>query len=208
MKRFSAFLLLTASAFLYSLPVQGQMTGGVKGKVRNSNGNTIAGASITARVNGKDLRTAHTDKKGEFVLQGLEPGVYSFVFDANGYQSGVKSGIEVAGGKTRDLGDRLILAPDRGSFVIITGSVFDRGGHSLPDAEVRIDRLKADGSAKKLVTLYSNGVGEFAHRQAPGEQRFRVTASFGGKTASKEIQVDTAAIYRVALSLDVDRPRQ
>jgi len=192
------------------LPAVLAQTGGVKGKVKNLNGDGIGGATVTARLNGQDVRSATADKKGEFTIDGLEDGVYNIVVDARGYSSGVKTGVEVAKGKVRDLGDRLVLSTDRGSFVIVEGSVFDKNGASLPGAEIKVERVNADGSTRKLDIRpepYSDNSGEFAFRQRPGEQKLRITAKYDGKTAAKDLNVDNAAIYRLALSLDVERPK-
>jgi len=181
-------------------------TGGVKGKVKNISGGGIAGATVTARLNGQDVRTATSDKKGEFLIDGLESGVYNLVVDASGYGSGVKYGVEVLKGKIRDLGDRLVLTLDRGSFVIVDGSVFFKNGTRLPGADVKVERVNPDGSTRKLSTASTNDEGDFAFRQRPGAAKLRITASYNGKSAFKEVDVDNAAVYHVAISLDVERP--
>ncbi len=196
-------ILLTA---FYLLPaVQAQSTGGIKGKVRNLNGDSIGGATITARQNGKDLKTVTAGNKGDFTLDGLESGVYNVVFEARGYSSGVKYDVPVQSGKIRDLGGNLIMQVDRGSFVIINGSVYYKSGHSIPGADVKIERINGDGSVRKVTTLYTDIGGEFAFRQKEGAAKFRITATFRGVSASKDIEVDSAAIYRLAITLDLER---
>jgi hypothetical protein len=201
---FAAGLLISGFCLMSSAAAQ---TGGLKGRVKNLEGNGISGATVTARLNGKDLRTVTSDKKGEFLMDGLDAGVYNVVVDANGYSSGIKPGIEVAAGKIRDLGDRLILTADRGSFVIIDGGVFYKDGTRLSGAEVKIERVNADGSTRKLSTLWSNDDGDFAFRQRPGTAKLRVTATYNGRSATKDVDVDNAALYHVALSLDVERAK-
>ena len=196
-------ILFAAVILCFASFVHAQSTGGVKGKVRNMNGNGIGGATVTARLNGKDLKSTTASSKGDFVLSGLEPGIYNIVFDANGYSMGVKHSVEVRD-KVRDLGDRLILTEDRGGFVIVNGSVFYRDGTSLEGAEVKVERVNSDGSARKISTFWTNESGEFGFRQRPaGSQKFRITASYKGKTATKEIDVDGAARYSMALTLDL-----
>jgi hypothetical protein len=113
--------------------------------------------------------------------------------------------VEVKKKKIRDLEGRLILTADQGTQVIIKGSVFDREGRSLTAAEIKLEKLNSDGTARKLGTAMSTVSGEFTFRQPEGAAKFRVTATYKGKSASKEIEVDTAAIYRLAISLDVSR---
>lgn len=198
----AAFLLLAIFAVTAA---SAQSTGGVKGKVRNMNGDGIGGAAVTARKDGKDVRSVTADSKGNFRLEGLAEGTYNILFEAKGYSSGVKFGVEIEGGKVRDLGDRLILAVDRGTLVIIQGSVFHRDGTSIAGAKVQIEELRADGSKRSLGTINTSISGEFSFRRKEGPARLRITASHRGASASKEIEVDSAAIYRVALTLNLDR---
>jgi hypothetical protein len=199
---FTAVLLLSAFCLTPSAFAQG----GVKGKLRNMKGGGIAGATVTARMSGKDVKTATTDVKGNFTMQGLDAGVYSIVFDAEGYSSGVKSGVEVKDGNVRDLGDRLILAVDQGSQVVIKGSVFFREGTSVPAAKVEIARVNDDGSVKNLGTAYTNISGEFTFRPPPGTTRVKVTARYKGASGSKEIvDIVNTGIYRTAITLNISR---
>lgn len=180
-------------------------SGGVKGKVRSNKGTAVSNASVTARQSGKDVKTVRSDAKGVFQLTGLSSGVYSLVFDADGFQSGLLQGVEVKGGNVRDLGDRLILMPDQGHLVIVNGSIFYKEGTSLGGAKIEIQRVNADGSTRKLTTLYTNVQGEFIYKQPQGAAKLRFTVKFKGTESVKEIDVDTAAVYRFALTLDISR---
>lgn len=197
------FLFATILIFLVSLAAAAQT--GVKGRVKSNAGDPIPNATVTARQQGKDIKTTRTDSKGRFQLDGLAPGVYSFVFDADGFGSGLLQGVEVKSGNVRDLGERLILFPDRGLQVIVNGSVFYKEGTSLGGAKVDIEEIAADGSAKKLATVYTNVSGEFTYRRPQGQAKLRITARFRNAEASKILDVGTAAIYRLALTLDISR---
>lgn len=199
----SAVVILTATASVFSQSA----TGGVKGKLKNPSGKGIANAEVAARQNNEDIKKTRTDKNGNFILSGLAPGKYNIAFDARGYATGVKFNVEVRAGNTLDLGDNLILAVDRGSLVIIQGSVFTSSGHSIPGVKIEIEKIAENGTAKKVSTLYTSESGEFNLRQPEGSAKFRITAKFRGKTASKELQVDNAAIYRLALTLDIEPSR-
>lgn len=200
MRPFLVTLILAVSASLALA-----QSGSVKGKVRSNRGNGIADATVTARQNGKDIKTVRSNAKGDFLLAGLSSGVYSLVFDADGFQSGLLQGVEVKSGDTRNLGDRLILMPDQGNQVIINGSVFYKEGTSLGGAKIEIERINADGTSKKVTTLFTNIRGEFTFRQPQGSAKFRVTAKYKGAEGVKEVEVDTAAIYRLAITLDISR---
>ena len=178
-----------------------QETGGLKGKVRTAKGEGIAAATVTARQNGEDVKSTTADAKGNFVLENLKTGDYNLVFSKSGYSSGVLS-IEVKKNKTRDLGGRLVLSVDQGTQIIIKGSVFAADGRSAGGAKVEIERISSDGSAKKVGSVVASYSGEFTFRLAEGETKYRVTASMKDSTASKEIEVTSAAIYRLAITLN------
>ena len=193
----SIFLIFNFSAFA--------QTGGLKGKVRTSKGEGIADVTVTARQNDNDLKSAKTDNKGNFVLNGLKAGVYNLVFDGRGYSSSVLYNVEIKEKKVRDLPDRLILAVDQGTLVIVRGSVFTQSGHSIYGAKVEIEKILEDGKTRKVGSGFTSRSGEFIFRFPEGAAKFRVTVSSKGNEASKEVEVDTAAIYRLALILDLDK---
>lgn len=204
MNKRNILLLLLLSAFCLVPSVFAQ--GGVKGKVRNNKGGAIAGATVIARMGGRDVKTVRTDAKGAFTMQGLGEGTYNIVFDANGYGTGVKFAVQVKDGSTRDLGDRLILSADQGTLVIVKGSVFFREGTSMTAAKVEIERVNADGSTKSLGSTYTSSSGEFTFRPPVGTTKVRVTAKYKGVSGSKEISdIVNAGIYRTAITLDISR---
>ncbi len=188
----SSFCLTSAAA---------QSTGGAKGKVRNQKDEGIAGATISARQNGVDLKTVKADTKGKFVLNGLDPGIYNLAFEAKGYTAAVQYNVEIKKNTVRDLGDRLILMVDRGSRVIINGSVFSPEGRSVSGAKVEIEKVSSDGSARKLGEAETNYQGEFSFSHPEGPAKFRIKASHKGAKGFKEIDVDSAMIYRLAVAI-------
>ena len=198
--RFPSFLvgilLLSAAVFAQS--------GGVKGKVRDQRGKGIANAQVEVRKDGNVIKSTNSNAKGEFQIVGIKEGVFNISFDADGYSTGVLYGVEVKNGM-RDLGSRLILAADQGSQIIVRGSVFYKEGTSLTGAKVELELVNADGSTKKLASAYTTISGEFTFRRPGGNAKLRVTAKFKGATASKDIDVDNAAIYRTAITLDISR---
>jgi hypothetical protein len=201
MLRSKTFIILTGSVF-------GQETGGLKGKVRNMRGDGIAAVTVTVRKDSQDVQSATSNGKGDFSITGLSAGTYNVVFDAKGYGSGLKYGVEVKPNKTTDLGDRLIMQVDRGTQVIVQGSVFFKDGTIVTGAKVEVERVLPGGGTKKIGSLWTNASGEFAFRQPEGAAKFRMTAKYKNSSASKEMEVDSAAIYRLAISLDIDRPEK
>ncbi|MEP7075084.1 MAG: carboxypeptidase-like regulatory domain-containing protein [Acidobacteriota bacterium] len=183
-----------------------QTAGGFKGRVRTASGNGIANASISARQDGADVKTVTADSKGEFVLNGLAPGKYNVAFDAKGYAMGVLYNVEVKGKNLRDLGARLILSVDRGSLVIIQGSVFYKEGTSVTAAKVECSEVLADGTTKKIGSTFTSSDGEFTFKMRPGASKFRLKASLKGAEGAKDVVIDEgAAIYRLSIILDLSR---
>lgn len=201
--KFAAFFVIFFLGAVFS--VVAQDTGGVKGKIRNLNGYGIAGATVAARQNGLDLKTASADSKGSFVLDGLNPGIYNLAFEARGYTAAVQYNVEIKKGKVRDLGDRLILEVDRGSRVIVKGSVFYKDGTSARFAKVEIFRVNSDGSEKKILETNADDMGDFGFNQPEGLNKFRLKATLGEGKGSADLSVESAMVYRLAIKLDIDR---
>lgn len=179
---------------------------GIKGKVRTNRGDGIAGAQIIVRKDGKDLTKATANRAGEFQIVGLESGKYNIVFDAQGYSSGVLYNVEVKRDSIRDLGSKLVLNVDQGTLVIIRGSVFFKEGTTVSGAKIEVERIGENGTKKKIASGFSNSLGEFSIRQ-PGEPAtYRITVSYKGSKSAKEIRVEQAAVYHMAISLELSQP--
>lgn len=192
-------------SFLLSVAVFAQENGGVKGRIRSMQGNALADVNITVKQDDKDIRTATTNKKGEFLVSNLKEGRYSFIFTKTGFVQGTLNNVEVKKNKVRDIGDKLALDIDQGTLVIIEGSVFNEDGRSIYGAVIDIARVYQDGSLKKLKTVSSSESGQFTFRFTEGIATYRITASANGKSVSKDVSVDSAAIYRLALTLDLKK---
>ncbi len=180
-----------------------QDTGGIRGKVRTTKGDSISGVDVIARQKGEDVKSAISDSSGKFVLEAIKTGLYNIVFSKNGYSSGVMYNVEVRKKKTSDLGDRLILTVDQGTLILVKGSVFDQNGRSVYGAKVEFEKISADGSTRRIGSGSTSQSGEFTFRQPDRAAKFRVTASMKGASASKEISVDSAGIYRLAITLEM-----
>ncbi|MBA2495171.1 MAG: carboxypeptidase regulatory-like domain-containing protein [Acidobacteria bacterium] len=202
MRKFSLLILFLAVSVSVAIA---QDNGGVKGKVRDPKGDGIGGATIIARQSGKDVKSTNSDSKGNFELAGLKPGLYNLVFDKTGYSSGLMYNVEIKNNKIRDLGDRLVLTVDQGTQVIIKGSVFDQNGRSIGGAKIGIEKVLNNGSTKKIGSGNASYSGEFTFKFPEGATKFRITASAKGVSASREVEVDNAAIYRLAITLNLDK---
>lgn len=192
-----AIVLIAAAASF----AQDKSLGAIKGKVRVETG-TPAGVTVTVRRGETEVTRATTDKNGEFVVSRLSPGVYGLTFRKAGLSIGTIEDVEVKAGKTRSLGDRLILTIDEGSIAFLSGSVFSADGRSVPNAKVELSRILEDGSLKKIDGRITTETGSFKFRLSPDAAKYRVSVKAGGaEPVSKDVDIDGAAVYRVALSL-------
>lgn len=189
-----ALCVITASA-------QSKTTGGIKGKIRVETGSP-SGVSVLVRKGDHEVTRTTSDRNGGFTVQNLTPGTYGLTFRKPGLSVGTIENLEVKAGQMRPLSDRLFLSVDEGSITFLKGSVFDEVGRSLPNARVELSRILDDGATKKIDTHVTNQTGSFVFRLPPDPAKYRITAKADGmQTASKDVDVDTAAVYRIALSL-------
>jgi hypothetical protein len=195
---FAVTIVLTAAAVSFA---QDKSLGAIKGKVRVETG-TPAGVTVIVRRGSTEVAHVSTDKNGEFLVSRLSPGVYGLTFRKAGLSIGTIEDVEVKAGKTRSLGDRLILTIDEGSIAFLSGSVFTAEGRSVPNAKVELSRVMEDGSVKKIDGRITTETGSFKFRLSPDPAKYRVSVKAGGaEPVTKDVEIDGAAIYRVALSL-------
>ena len=182
---------------------QDKSLGSIKGKVRVETG-TPGGVAVIVKQGDREVVTGVTDKKGEFVVSRLVPGRYAVTFKKPGLNIGTIDDVEVRAGKTKSIGDNLLLGIDEGSIAFIRGSVFNQDGRSAPNVRIELARIMEDGTTKKIDGRVSNETGSFAFRLMPEAGKYRVTAKgSSGEPVSQDVEIDGAAVYRVALSLNI-----
>jgi hypothetical protein len=197
------FVFFISAGVVLTLTIAAQ-TGGIKGKVRTAKGAGIAGASVTARKDGVDVKSIKADLNGEFVLDGLETGRYNVAFEASGYSYGILYNVEINKNKIADLKNRLILTLDQGTQIFLKGSIFDKQGLSIAGATIAVESINSDGTTKPLGNTSTNVSGEFTFHPSAAASKLRVIATYKGLIASKDIEVNGPAIYRLAINLDIN----
>ena len=204
--RFKNLSLALACVLALQLCALAQSTGGVKGKIRDWNGTGIAGISVSARQKGVDVKTVRSGKGGEFVLDGLAPGVYNIAFDGEGYSTGVLYNVEIKAGKVRGLSERLLLTRDRGAQVFVKGLVFYRDKTSAAGANVELYVVNDDGSERKIASTTTDVSGDFSFPAVNIIKKMRVKAVMKGVSETKDIDVNQPQVYRTSIILPLDRP--
>lgn len=206
--RFKKTLFVFAITFALATVAAGQdkTLGAIKGKVRVETG-TPAGVTVVVRRGEKEVTRSTTNKDGDFLVSRLTPGIYGVTFRKPGLSIGSLEDIEVKAGKTRSLGDRLILTIDEGSIAFLSGSVFNASGRSVPNVKVELLRILEDGTTKKIDGRVTTETGSFKFRLSPEPGKYRVSVKAdGSEPVTKDVEIDGAAVYRVALSLPA-KPR-
>ena len=195
----TAIALLALLALAASAQEKDKTTGAVKGKVRVERGSP-AGVAVILRRGDEEVRRVETDRKGDFTITRVPPGVYGLTFRKPGLAVGSIETVEVKAGKTRSLGDGLVLPVDEGSIAFLRGSVFTEGGRSVPGARVELSRVISETSVERLDSRNTGETGEFVFRVPPDAAKYRLTLKAdGAEPVSKDVDVDTALVYRVAL---------
>ena len=91
---------------------------------------------------------------------------------------------------------------NEGSIAFLSGSVFNAAGRSVPNAKVELFRILDDGTTKKIDGRITTETGSFKFRLSPEPGKYRVSLKAdGSEPISKDVEIDGAAVYRVALSL-------
>jgi Carboxypeptidase regulatory-like domain len=195
--------LITAIAIL-CVAVFSQ-TGSAKGKVKAPNGKGISEASVTAFLDGTEVQNVVTNEKGEFLISDLKEGIYSFVFEKTGFNSGSLKRMQILSGQVRNLGDLGLRITDNRTYVILRASVLDQDGRSVQGAKVEISRVDGN-NYKTLRTLYTNEAGEVAERFPEQTTTFRLTAYFPKTTpVSEEIKIEGAGMYHKVLRVKLEK---
>jgi hypothetical protein len=194
---FLIILLTAATAF-----AQNPATGGIKGKVRVKGQGPTDDVAVTVRQNDREVAHANTNRKGEFQIAGLAPGIYGLTFRKPGLSMGTLEDVQVKAGKTNELPDHLVLTINEASIAKLGGSVFNQGGLSVPGVRVELARLNADGTTKKLDGRLTNESGQFVFRLSPDKATYRITIKAEGVEAqTKDVEIDGALVYRIAFTI-------
>jgi Carboxypeptidase regulatory-like domain len=203
MKKFFFASLLVTICCLVSFA----QTSGVKGKVKTVKGKGLSGVTVTVIKDGLQVKEEETNEKGEFLIEGLEEGIYSFTFQKEGFNDGQLKQRQILKGQIRNLGEDLILkVSDNSIYVILRASVLDQDGLAVRGAKVEITK---GSDNKRVTTLYTNDAGEVSIRLPDQNATFKFTASFpNAESSNGEIIVEGAGLYHKLLKLKIVKKQQ
>lgn len=148
-------------------------SGGISGKVTDTEGNPIEGASVTAS-GPAGYGSTETDENGNYLIsEGLGTGAYTVEASAAGFVSGNITGVEVeVGGETKNVNFQLERIPPEESG-IISGTV---------SGEVREDVEPNDSFDQAESTTAGTHTGSLDHDTDPNDY-YKVEV-YGGQTIS------------------------
>lgn len=194
---FWCLLVLAASSSVGA--AQEKSTAAIKGKVSVERGSP-AGVGVSLLQGEQEIAHTATGKHGDFTLARIAPGTYSVKFRKPGLAVGTIDDVLLKAGQTRTFKD-LMLKIDEGSITFIRGSVFSEDGHSVPGVRVDLARIINENSVQKLEYRITGETGEFVFRLPPDAGKYRVVLKADGvEPSSKDVEVEMAAVYRVALT--------
>ena len=196
-----AFILLLACVAGGAAQDNSFITASLKGKVRDENGKNLANVSVVLRQGEKEVKSATTDKNGEFMFDNLKPGVYGLTFRKAGLTTTSLEDLTLRAGDKFQLKDKITMDVNEGDLALIRVSVFTAEGRSAAGIKVELMRISADGSMKKLEEGFTGLYGQFAFRRTPDAAQYRIIAKIASNPASEVVNVDGAAIYRTAIQL-------
>jgi len=197
---FLAMAVLLALAGACVAQGKDKTTGTLKGKVAVEKGNA-GGVEVSLLQAEDEIARTTTSKGGDFVFNRIHPGTYRVKFRKAGLAVGTVDAVTVKAGETRNLSKGIFLNIDEGSITFIRGSVFTETGRSVSGVRVELARVINETSIQKLDSRITGETGEFVFRLPPSSAKYRLTLKAdGAETASKDVDVEGAAVYRIALT--------
>lgn len=147
----------------------------------------------------ESTREVMTDSKGDFEITGLATGDYVFSFSKPGFKGFTSRRLEVLSGETLKL--KLIeLGKEGEPYAQIRGAVLYGVGFSLPNAQVKIERI--DGGKKFIQEKLSQEGGEFGFTVKAEKATYRISAAAPGFiSASLELTIENDEVRNVAITL-------
>lgn len=147
------------------LSVQKESRGTIKGKVMNTAGQPIAGATVKAfdiwggySERPTDPFATTTDANGDFVLSNLRDGIYDLHYEASGYISQKQERLTTGAGQTRTT-PTVIMSPYPGE---IRGRVLSNLGRPIPGTAVRMHNILTPND-NSIVPTNPGGEFRFSH---------------------------------------------
>lgn len=117
-------LLLGAATFLavgYQAPLHAQELGKVMGSVTDPRGSVVVGARVGLSSPGESSRKTRSNARGEFVFEGVRPGVYTLTAESPGFTA-VEKSLSITPGQTIAADLQFLQLESQKSVVIVSST--------------------------------------------------------------------------------------
>ena len=119
----SKLLLVVATEFIFAAASFGQTFGQITGLVTDSSGGVLVGAGVTVtNPQTSFTRTENTNGSGNYNFPNLLPGVYNIKVATQGFQSIIRSGVELQVGQVARLDFQLTVGAVAEAVEVTTGA--------------------------------------------------------------------------------------
>ena len=174
-------------------------SGTVSGKVIDSSGNPISGASVFIQLS-SDLQNGYstvTATDGTYSLAGIAPGTYDVTVVADGFVANVQTGVSVSSSTT-------VNASLTASTTTATGTIEDTSGNPVPNANITI--TDAADHVVGIVEANPNGTFTVSTAQGSGLSMQVSAQGYASQTVAINIPTGTStqlsAVQLQAIAID------
>jgi hypothetical protein len=183
LKPSSSELFLALAALLGALSLHAQTTGNLRGSVKDPSGLVIAGAKVTATIQGTGTsRSATSDTKGEFIIPTLPVGQYTVEVESEGFKKFVQPNVDITLGHVVEIVATLEIGA-------VTQSV--TASESAALVETTSTQLGAVVNSRAVVNLPLNGRDTYQLLQLqPGVQSQQGYDLFAGSETAGSVSVN------------------
>jgi tetratricopeptide (TPR) repeat protein len=172
-----------------AMPAFAQSTGMVKGKVTDAKGQPVDGAKVVIEFKEGVTRKfeVKTNKKGEYIQIGLQPGVYSVTASKEGVGTGVNE-TKISIGATQQ--------------VDLTLAAAGAGGGSLSKEDEAFRKLFTEGVEANKAGSHDDAITKFTEALKLRPDCYACQYNIGGSLMAKQDYAKAEAAFQAAAKLD------
>jgi tetratricopeptide (TPR) repeat protein len=171
------------------VPAFAQSTGMVKGKVTDAKNQPVDGAKVVIEFKEGVTRKfeVKTNKKGEYIQIGLQPGIYQITASKDGVGTGIQE-TKVSIGATQQ--------------VDVTLQAAGAGGGSLSKEEEAFRKLFTEGVEANKASKHDDAIAKFTEALKIRPDCYACQYNIGGSLMGKQDYAAAEAAFQAAAKLD------
>jgi tetratricopeptide (TPR) repeat protein len=172
-----------------AVPAFAQSTGMVKGKVTDAKNQPVDGAKVVIEFKEGVTRKfeVKTNKKGEYIQIGLQPGIYQITASKDGVGTGIQE-TKVSIGATQQ--------------VDVTLQAAGAGGGSLSKEEEAFRKLFTEGVEANKASKHDDAIAKFTEALKIRPDCYACQYNIGGSLMGKQDYPAAEAAFQAAAKLD------